>query len=160
MRYNLHLLLLAVIISVLFGCGNGEETTARQPEPIGQESSQTDKQEAFEAIKSLPRVVQGYKAFYRHWPQSLQDFDNGEYFFDSDYMAESVTEGFTVYLALTKDAAGFKLWVLPEHSTLGYHLTEDGKNLNEIKADLLLAEIDSHYLKVVQKGKLIFLTVK
>ena len=160
MRYRLQILLFAVIFSGLFGCSDSEEKTLKQPEPPRQESSKAEKLEAFEAIKSLPRVVQGYKAFYRHWPQSMQDFDNGEYFFDSDYMAESVTKGFTAYLALTNDPTGYKLWVLPERSSLGYQLSEDGRNLNEINADLLRSEINRNDFKQVQKGQLIFLTAK
>ncbi|HEY5672532.1 MAG TPA: hypothetical protein VIR78_02385 [Malonomonas sp.] len=160
MKNRLQFLFTIGLISALLACSNGEETTQKTPEQPIQQKTIAEKQLAFAAIKSLPRVIEGYKSFYRRWPQSMQDFDNGEYFFDTDYQAESIAKGFTVYLALTNDETGYKLWVLPENAKSGYLLTEDGKSLTELSTELLLSQIDSSYRQEAKKGALIFLTTK
>ena len=138
------------------GALNAQEQLAQ----LHQKKSSAEKHHAYEAIKSIPRVVQGYKSFYRHWPQSMLDFDNGDYFFDSNYLVESVAKGFTAYLALTADRSGFQLWSLPESSAYSYRLTEDGKNVIETEKAQMLAEIEKNYQVEAQKGALVFLVPK
>ena len=135
---------------------NAQEQLAQ----LHQQKSSAEKQHAYAAIKSIPRVVQGYKSFYHHWPQSMLDFDNGDYFFDSNYLVESVAKGFTAYLALTDADPGFRLWSLPESSAYSYRLTEDGKNLIETEKNQMLAEIEENYQVEAQKGALVFLVPK
>ncbi len=165
MKSYFRLFISITAIATLFACSNNEKT---QPEVDSQaqteqtsirlqQKSRDEKLHAYDAMKSLPRVVQGYKSVYRHWPQSIRDFDNGDYFFDSDYMAESINKGFIVYLALTANDPGYKLWSLPERSEYGYQLAENGRNLAKSNKAQLLAEIERDYHIEAQKGALIFL---
>lgn len=120
----------------------------------------TEMQQAYVAIKSIPRIISGYKSVYRHWPQSIKDFDDGDYFFDSSYMLETIPQGFTAYLALTADEGGFILWSLPEGSDSSYRMTDNGKKVLREQKATLLAEIDRNYRIEADHGALIVLLPK
>jgi hypothetical protein len=159
-KYRLRPLFCIMLVAIIFGCSSSEEK--EQPQ-VGQRSHASliaEKLQAYEAVKTIPRVLQGYKSIYHHWPRSIKDFDNGEFFFDSGYLADSISKGFTVYLALTDDVSGFKIWSFPERSKSAYQLAADGVSLIETDAAEMRSELDSGYRIEAQKGELFFLLAK
>lgn len=114
------------------------------------------KQQAREILESLQLIVDGYHSVFKRWPESADDFDHQEYMFDSDYMAESVREGFTVYLALSAKE-GFSLWNLPKDGDLCYRLNSRERSMVEVARKDALAEIEAAYRAVSKKGSLVFL---
>lgn len=132
----------------------------QQLELILEQRARTEKKEVFKAVESISRVVTGYKSLFQTWPDSIKDFDNGDYFFDSAYMAESVSEGVQVYLALTADETGYRLWALPEAKTSSYRLAGNGLKLVETDRAEVLDNIAANYTTEIQKGALTFLTPK
>jgi hypothetical protein len=165
LKFYFRLFVYLTAIVTFFACSSDDKTQTgvasqvqtEQTNELATKNPAAEKLNAYDAVKSLPRVVQGYKSIYRHWPRSIRDFDNGDYFFDSDYMAESINNGFIVYLALTENDPGFELWSLPERSEYGYQLAENGRNLAKSNKAQLLAEIERDYRIEAQKGALIFL---
>lgn len=131
-----------------------------QLELLLQKKQKIEMQQAYEAIKSIPRVVSGYKSIYRQWPQSIKELDDGDYFFDSSYMAETIPQGFKAYLALTADENGFILWSLPDDSPASYRLTDNGGKVIRGEKQTLLAEINNNYRIEAQQGGLIILLPK
>lgn len=116
----------------------------------------TIKQAAFAALDSVQKVVEGYRSMAHRWPQSIKDFDEGDYFFDSAYMAESVSNGFTVYLALVGEA-GYRLWSLPNEGDAAFRLDDKGRALVGVDRAELLVDISSAYRVEAEKGALVFL---
>lgn len=113
-------------------------------------------QDAFASLTSVQRVVEGYRSVAHRWPNSIKDLDGNDYFFDSDYMSASVSEGFTVYLALTGEA-GYRLWSLPNGSSVAFRLDDKGRTLIGVDRAETLAELAAGYSVEAEKGALIFL---
>lgn len=111
-------------------------------------------QSGFAALDSVHKVVLGYRSMFNRWPKSSQDFDTGEYFFDSDYMAESVPEGYRVSLVLTDNADGYRLWSFPAEGDVGFQLTATGRSVVEVNKAETLAAIEADYQLETQKGAL------
>lgn len=126
-------------------------------ERLRQIQQQTERQAASAAVKSIRRVVESYHSVYHQWPKSIKDFDDGKYLFDSDYMAESVSEGFNVYLALGGEGAGYRLWNFPVAAEYGFLQNGEGKTPVEVKRGEALAEIEAEYLVEAKKGTVTFL---
>ncbi len=114
------------------------------------------KRQAADMLDSLQLVVEGYHSVFRQWPQSAKDFDKPDYLFDSDYMAQAVNEGFTVYLALA-GAAGRNIWSFPEQGGIGYRLNEASRSIVEVDRAATLTELETAYRVELQKGALVFL---
>lgn len=129
-------------------------------EKLRQEQRQTERQAASTAVKSIRRVVESYHSVYHLWPKSIKDFDEGDYLFDSDYMAESVSDGFHVYLALGGEGAGYQLWNFPVAAENGYLQNGEGEAPVVVSRGEALAEIEAEYLVEAKKGALIFLQPK
>ena len=131
-----------------------------QVEYLLQRRTIEQKQHAYDAIKSIPRVVFGFKSFNHCWPKSVADFDNNDFFFDSNYMADSVPTGYTAYLALTNEKPGYKVWSLSEQTDQSYRLHNNGKKVIETQKTQMMAEIEANYQIETQKGSLIFMVPK
>lgn len=134
----------------------GAQKAQEQLQQLQEKREQGLVKSAFAALSSAQRVVVGYQSFSQRWPQSFNDFDNDEFLFDSDYMAASVSAGFTVYLVLTGDER-FKVWSFPEQSELAFQLKKNGRAVVAVDKKRTLAEIESAYQVEVQKGRLFFL---
>lgn len=67
----------------------------------------------------LRMVLSGYQSMYGRFPASVHDLDQGEYFFDSKYLAETVPADGKIYLLLAgKD--GTRFWLLQQGVDSGY----------------------------------------
>ena len=102
------------------------------------------------------KVIDGYKAMFNRMPKKARDFDNATFFFDTDYMAETVPSGATVYLALGHGGA-YRLWSFPGEGADGYLL--DGKTgaFDKVARATAMEEISVQYIEEKRKGGLIFL---
>ena len=114
------------------------------------------KRQTQEVLESLQLVVEGYHSVFRQWPQSARDFDKADFIFDSDYMAETVSDRLTVYLALA-GAERSSLWSFPAKGNLGYRLGATERSIVEVDRAAALAEIETSYRVELQKGGLVFL---
>ncbi len=128
---------------------------SKQP-PLPQEQIRQLKRQAFASLESVQKVVIGYHSVYHRWPASIKDIDDGEYFFDSNYMAESVTDGYEVYLALEGDA-GYQLWSFPQQARVGFQLNPQRRGVIDLERTAALKQIEARYRVEAEKGKLVFL---
>jgi len=114
------------------------------------------KRSAFSALESVFRVVDGYQAFSQRWPKSIEDFDAGDYLFDSDYMAASVGEGYIVYLALT-GGSDYQVWSVAASVPTAFRLDKQKRQVIAVRKEQELTEIDAAYRIEAQKNGLVFL---
>lgn len=68
-----------------------------------------EKAELTEALGSIRDVLEGFRSMYGHYPKALADLDNGEYFFDGQYLAGVVPRDAKVYL-LFAGAPPYRVW--------------------------------------------------
>jgi len=94
-------------------------------------------------LDRIRRIVDGYRAMYHRFPKSVADIDDGQFFFDSGYMADAVPEGYLVFLALGETPGGFRVWAFPRGRNygLGFDSRRDGYQTVEKGPDALLAGV-------------------
>lgn len=68
-----------------------------------------EKAELTEALGSVRDVLEGFASMYGHFPKTLADLDNGEYFFDGPYLAGVVPRDAKVYL-LFAESPPYRVW--------------------------------------------------
>ncbi len=74
----------------------------------------------------LRMVLTGYQAMYGRFPASVHDLDNGEYFFDSQYLAEAVPADGKIYMLLA-GKGGTQFWLLQKGFDSGYLAGMEGR---------------------------------
>jgi hypothetical protein len=110
-------------------------------------------------IARLRLALKGYQSMFGKMPASLSDLDDGEYFFDSDYLSEMIPLPYTTYLALSADEPP-RIWPIHAKSDSVYASTDqEGALLRMSKADAL-QQINEGYTEVVKKGQMVFLQKK
>lgn len=85
-------------------------------------------------LDSYRQVFYGYYSIYNEYPRSLADLDESGYFFDEAYLEEVTPDGYTVYLLLSDDGSGYRLWGVIEENEWGYTLSSD--NSDYVKFDV------------------------
>ncbi len=133
------------------------QQAGKQIKLIVQQRQKVQQQAAIAAVESIQNVVDSYQLVYRHWPASIQELDGGEYLFNSDYMAESVSEGFAVYLALVAGKSGYRLWSFPLNAEVAYLQNGKGQPFISVERSKALAEIETEYIVEQAKGTVTFL---
>ena len=110
-------------------------------------------------IARLLLALNGYQSMFGKMPSSISDLDNGDYFFDSDYLSEMIPKPYTTYLALSADAPP-RIWPLhAEKETVYASIDPKGNLLKMNKADAL-QQIEAGYTEVAKKGQMVFLQQK
>lgn len=107
--------------------------------------------------ESIRNVVEAYHSVYRRWPQSIKDFDDGEYLFDSDYMSESLGDNFSIYLAMSSQGSGYRFWSFPQEEKIAFRYESDRRTHTTVPKEDALAEIENSYSVEERKGSLTFL---
>lgn len=132
------------------------ELQQRQEAALKRAQEQVFRKAAYQSLDSIVKVIDGYKAMFNRMPRKARDFDNDTFFFDTDYMAETVPPGSTVYLALGSGGA-YRLWSFPGEGAEGYLL--DGKTgaFDKIARVPALEEISVQFIEEKRKGRLVFL---
>ncbi len=135
----------------------GAEKAKARLEKIRKEREQELLKASLPILQDFQEVIEGYRSMYGSYPQSLKDLDNGEYFFDSDYLAESAPAGFDVYLSLGAAAGGYRIWVVPQGAVVGFMLDGTHSGVRKLTRDDILAEIERTSQRKTQKGQVAFL---
>lgn len=130
---------------------------AEQPQAETRRQRKAQQKAALAAVESIQNVVESYQLVYHRWPQSIRDIDDGDYLFDSDYMADSVAAGYEVYLAWTVGETGYRLWIFPEGEDFGFLQAGKGQALVGLSRERAMAEIEEVYAVEQAKGGLTFL---
>lgn len=113
------LLLLLVLFALLAGCSQDKtERPKNAPEAANaahptvntsQPPSFVDKAgKIFDRVNS---VLSGYRAYRGQAPEKLTDLDQGDYMFDSQYLADIVPTDSLLYLELTPELDSARLWL-------------------------------------------------
>ena len=104
-------------------------------------------------------VLNGYQSMMGRLPASIADLDEGDYFFDSDYLAEVVPEGYTTYLVLSADAPP-RIWPISADKEDVFVSIDRNGSLQKMSKVDALQEIADGYTEVTKKGQMVFLQVK
>lgn len=133
-----------------------KELQQRQEAAIKKAQELSFRKAAYQSLASIVKVIDGYKAMFNQMPRKARDFDNDTFFFDTDYMAETVPPGATVYLALGSGGA-YRLWSFPGEGADGYLL--DGKSgaFDKVARATALEQISGQFIEEKHKGGLVFL---
>lgn len=123
---------------------------------VQQRQESMRKQAAYQSIDSIVKVIDGYKSMYNRFPGRVRDFDKGDFFFDSEYMAGTVPVGSSVYLALGGSGA-YRLWTFKGEEPEGYVLDGKGGVFEKATRAQALAELSAQYIEEKKSGGLVFL---
>lgn len=130
----------------------GKQAEARVKE-IAQQKRQAAETGVLQSLETARKVMDGYAAMYQRLPQSLADLDNGEYFFDSAYLADSLSQGQELYLAWNADGRGYQLWSLADGAGYAVHFDSVEDRTVKLKpADVQKALQDEFTLVTAKKG--------
>lgn len=110
-------------------------------------------------IARLLLALNGYQSMFGKMPVSISDLDDGEYFFDSDYLSEMIPKPYTTYLALSAEAPP-RIWPFHADKDLVFVSIDQHGNLLKMSKGDALQEIEAGYTEVVRKGQMVFLQVK
>ena len=121
--------------------------------------AQAFKEASYQAIDSIVKVIDGYKAMFNRLPRKAADFDNSAFFFDRAYLAETVPRDFIVYLALNVGGS-YRLWSLKGEEADGYRLEGKSASFSKVSRAEALQEIDTHFVEESRQGGMVFLAAK
>ena len=116
------------------------------------------KKEMQDQVGRILLVLNGYQSMFSKLPASISDLDDGKYFFDSEYLAEVVPEGYTTYLALSDESP--RIWPIRADKDSVYVSTDKAGSLQGMSKSDALQEIEAGYTEVVRKGGMVFLQSK
>jgi len=106
-------------------------------------------------IESLRMVLTGYQTMYGQFPKAVQDLDDGNYFFDSKYLAETVPADGRIYLLLA-GPQGTRFWATKQGDTTGYEAGMTG-GVQPVAPDTLEARLAANYRVKNTIGNLVIL---
>lgn len=110
-------------------------------------------------VARLLLALNGYQSMYGKMPATISDLDDGEYFFDSDYLSEMIPNPYTTYLALSADSSP-RIWPLHADEDSVYASSDQKGSLQRMSKADALQEIEEGYTEVVKKGQMVFLQAK
>ncbi|TLM67130.1 MAG: hypothetical protein FDZ69_05190 [Deltaproteobacteria bacterium] len=116
------------------------------------------RQEYAPLVDSYTQVLDGFRALFGRYPATVAELDSGGYIFDSDYLVEITPPGFELYLCLTGDAQGFRLWGVRKDAMLGFSVS-GGLPLELVKPEHLLIQLEG-FETLDKKGPLTLLRRK
>lgn len=137
----------------------GAALAAKGKVRIVSQRDQALKKEMQDQIGRILLVLNGYQSMMGRLPASIADLDEGEYFFDSDYLAEVVPEGYTTYLVLSADAPP-RIWPISADKEDVFVSIDRNGSLQKMSKVDALQEITDAYTEVTKKGQMVFLQVK
>lgn len=117
------------------------------------------KGEVRDQVARLLLALNGYQSMFGRMPVSIADLDDGEYFFDSDYLAEMIPAPYTTYLALSADESP-RIWPMHADNDVVYASIDKQGSLQKMSTVEALQEIEAGYTEVVKKGQMVFLQKK
>lgn len=168
LKLNCRLILLLLLLTLLGACGDSTETesqkvvepTKAQPGAVAQPHAALVRDAAAKLLDSYQQVLAGYKAMYGHYPASVKELDQSDYFFDTDYLADLAGKDFQVYLWLAADGSTFKVWCLQTGKAQGYLVDHQSVNPLPLSRAELLSQVEGGYQAQLQKAGLSLLTPK
>ena len=110
-------------------------------------------------VARLLLALNGYQSMFGKFPASISDLDDGEYFFDSDYLSEMIPQPYTTYLALSADDPP-RIWPLHADKDSVYASIDQEGTLQQMSKSDALQEIEAGYTEVARKGQMVFLQSK
>lgn len=116
------------------------------------------KKEMQDQVGRILLVLNGYQSMFGKLPESTSDLDDGKYFFDSDYLAEVVPEGYTTYLALSDTSP--RIWPVRADKDTVYASTDKNGSLQGMSKSDALQQIEAGYAETARKGEMVFLQAK
>ncbi len=112
-----------------------------------------------ETRRSLDRValvINGYREMLGVMPTSLQQLDEGEYMFDSGYIADIPPEGFTYYLRFEPETSSYTLFSVRAADDQIIRYDGTGKT-DIISRERLTEETSEEKWQQTVKGRVVFL---
>ena len=113
-------------------------------------------QEVRRNLERVALVLDGYRSVAGQHPGSIEQLDNSQYMFDSDYVAEIPQEGFTYYLQFAPAGSACVLYAQKsgEEQIVRYLSRNDVTLISGAELDKV---VNSEGLKKIVKGRMIFL---
>jgi len=113
------ILFLLVLFALLAGCSQDKTEQPKTASPaakavhptINTSQPPTFADQAGKIFDRVNSVLSGYQAYRGQAPQKLTDLDQGDYMFDSQYLADMVPDGSQLYLELSPELASSRLWL-------------------------------------------------
>jgi hypothetical protein len=116
------------------------------------------RQEYQPLVDSYVQVLDGFRTLFGRYPATVDELDGGGYIFDTDYFVEITPAGFELYLCLTGDEQGYRLWGFKQNAMLGFSVS-GGVALQLAKPEHLLIQI-KEFETLGKKGPLTLLRRK
>ena len=113
------------------------------------------RQEYLPLIESYAQVFDGFKALFGRYPATLAELDSGGYIFDTDYLVEITPPGFELYLCLTGDQQGYRLWGCKKDAALGFTVSGN-ESMQLVRFEQLQLQMQA-YPTLGRKGPLVLL---
>lgn len=133
-----------------------QQIKERQEAERKKEQEREFRKASYQAVDSIVKVIDGYKAMFNRPPHKARDFDDDTFFFDTAYMAETVPPGYTVYLALGRNGA-YRLWSFPGGDADVYVLDAKTGAFDKVGRGQAMEEITARFVEEKRKGGLVFL---
>ena len=125
------LILLSIsLLAAAGGCSKSEQPADKKEQPAAaaatpvvdplQAQARARAEAEARLAKLLERVVavfDGYQAFSGHYPQQLEDLNQGGYFFDLSYLSDIVTPPYKAYILLGSDQP-YRVWLVDASNQL------------------------------------------
>jgi hypothetical protein len=113
------ILLLLVLCALPAGCSQDKtpppKTASEAPQanhpPLNTSQPPSFVDKADKVFDRVNSVLSGYRAYRGQAPGKLADLDQGDYMFDSQYLADIVPADSLLYLELTPELDGTRLWL-------------------------------------------------
>lgn len=124
------------------------------------ETRRTDllRKELFAILESMQTIVVGYQGMVGRFPQGMADFDEGTYFFDSDYMLELLPADVTAWVALPGEPGAYRVWVQRAGADVAYWIGQGSTGVRQIKQAQLQNELQEKFTVTERKQNLWFVT--
>lgn len=117
------------------------------------------KQAARDQVARILLALNGYQSMYGTLPASISALDDGEYFFDSEYLGGMIPKPYTTYLVLSADAP-LRIWPFHSEKDAVYTSIDQKGSLKKMSKAEALQEIEAGYTEVARKGQMVFLQRK
>lgn len=126
----------------------------RQLDQIRRRREMRERAEFARVLDSYRQVLNGYRSVYSEYPANIAELDASGYFFDTGYLEEITEEGFQVYLWLTGDEQGFRVWCLRAEKPRGYAVDGTSRELVSFDRKELVAYLEQNFEVKQQVGRL------
>lgn len=118
------------------------------------------RQELFSILESLQNIIVGYQGMSGRFPQVMADFDDGIYFFDSDYMLQLLPEDVTAWIELQAETQKYRIWVMREGEATIYSLGQNSQGIDQLKSGQFIQQFQKNVTVVERKHNLLFVNTR